>query len=107
MEERLPRRREVRSVVYRRAFEDILPGRAFFTRSCGGRGVVRRPRSPREQGRECHETLVATAPQRQPHILQRGQHGRLTAFFIGLRASASGGFNGGLGTRASDDYLGR
>ncbi|CAM9612124.1 unnamed protein product [Pylaiella littoralis] len=96
MEERLPRRPAVRSVVYRRAFEvfpaaDILPGRALFTRSCGGGGVVRRPRSAREQGREWHETLVSTAPERQHHILQRGQHGRLIVFFIGLRASTCRG----------------
>ncbi|CAN0304705.1 unnamed protein product [Ectocarpus sp. 12 AP-2014] len=81
MEERLPRRPVVRSVVCRRAFEDILPGRTFFTRSCKGRGVVRRPRSPREQEREWHETLVATAPERQHHLLQRGSY-----FLMGLTA---------------------
>ncbi|CAN0095255.1 unnamed protein product [Ectocarpus sp. 12 AP-2014] len=77
MEERLPRRPVVRSMLHLRASEDMLPGRAFSARSCGGRGVVRRTRSPREQGREGHETLVATAPERQPYILQRGKHGRL------------------------------
>ncbi|CAN0339562.1 unnamed protein product, partial [Ectocarpus sp. 6 AP-2014] len=39
MEERLPRSPAVRSVVYLRAFEDVLPCRACITRSCGGRGV--------------------------------------------------------------------
>ncbi|CAN0002426.1 unnamed protein product [Ectocarpus sp. 4 AP-2014] len=45
MEERLPRRPAVRSAVYRRAFEK-LPGRAFITSSCEGRGVFGVPPPP-------------------------------------------------------------
>ncbi|CAN0401286.1 unnamed protein product, partial [Pylaiella littoralis] len=44
----------------------------LFVRRKGG---IWRPRSPREQGREWHETLVSTAPERQPHILQWGSTG--------------------------------
>ncbi|CAM9496678.1 unnamed protein product, partial [Scytosiphon promiscuus] len=47
MEERLSRRPAVRSVLYLGAFE----GRAFFTQSCGGRGVFGVP-TPLENKRE-------------------------------------------------------
>ncbi|CAN0564068.1 unnamed protein product, partial [Ectocarpus sp. 12 AP-2014] len=52
----------------------MLPGRAFFTHSCGGREVFGVP-APLENKGEWHETLVSTAPERQPHILQRGSTG--------------------------------
>ncbi|CAN0308199.1 unnamed protein product [Ectocarpus sp. 6 AP-2014] len=62
MEERLPRRPAVRSVLYVRAFEDILPGRAFFARSCGGRGVFGVPAPLENKGEGC------TRPSWQLHL---------------------------------------
>ncbi|CAN0229500.1 unnamed protein product [Ectocarpus sp. 12 AP-2014] len=92
MEERLPRRPVVRSVVYRRALEEMLPGRAFFTHSCGGREVFGVP-APLENKGEWHETLVSTAPERQPHILQRGSTGGWLLFEGAYGRPACGGLD--------------
>lgn len=59
---------------------------AFVRRKRG----VRRLRPPREQGRQWHDTLVATAPERQPRTLQRGKHWRLAIFGGRLRACLCG-----------------